>query len=1263
MRIHLMTVCILLASLCCGEAMATPRPVETVREADENMTLEARFDRQLEKAFQEKGNRAILALLPLRSLDFLIAPSHAYSAYASYVDRVSDPYLKRYVLHEMSRLAQELGKPEVTLPGAVTDFYVSFPFENSSSWGFTQSFAPESSFDTSQPSEGSHFPNAWQHYESRGHQGTLLPQECVYIDDFGVIYMATRIVLDKATRPVEARLELSSATPITAWVNGNAVAHQTSHGAEDAPIFGAEWKVTLNPGENILILKTAALENQPSVRVFLHDVKGEPIAFHTDNARPIQASNLPQASDSLSPAKPSLYAAFFEDTKNSASVRAILARTIQRRDEAEANVNDLVIRPMETVAGLSEMDILGVLDVFSEPWMKLKFLQEALEQHPHSDIIGYLWAAAVLESASDSGNLIRIPDMLPKMKPYIEASSDPMFSSILRANIENTALQKRNARNILDAQTPKELNYTWASVRLLTFDKNRERPLYEEALSQLSTIDANSPLYLIELSQSKIQQARSSKNSSDLYEALVTVRAEVKAFLEKSPYDDIMWGYWLDLVDAYAVDVLAQKGLDVRACAQAGWNVMSDDEYASWLALRPNDPARWKRYAGFSTSMGDTENSMTAYRLASSLLPQDETLRARSTYNSEKPTAQNRFEIPYIIKDVPANRDKAAVGIVSLLDQRVTRILPNGLQSTFTQLVYEVIDDAGVRLLRAVPLNYSPTDENLEIISVTTTSADGTVKRSFKQSEYDVADPSIQMYYDQKQIVIELPDLRVGDRVEYQFRRTQTHRESSAMAFFGDNLQLQTTFNRQWTRYIVIAPSDFPIYFYRHAPGNAGAPAKIKQKTVGDEVVSIFEEKDVPRILSESQTPGLTDLVPVLFISSFSTWQQVADWFIDIAKPQWIADDMIRSEVARLTAGVKDRREIVRRIYGYVLRETRYVALEFGIHGHKPYPVPQVFQRKFGDCKDKASLLKVMLETAGIPTNFVLARTRQNGNIDAVQPSLYMFDHAIVYIPEFDLFLDGTAEFNGSTELPVMDQDAFVFIVDSDANYRLAKTPLTSSADNADVTVTTFHVSESGITFSGDSQFRGFTAPMYRSRYAKQEGQSEGENTRIQLERLKAEVAYTYSGSELISADFGDIDNIEKDIHIRYEAKTGYDDMIKVDGNQKLLFPLMKQITLARQYTSGGTRQFPLLFAVPRQFDETAIVHLPEATEIAFPDPQHIDSPFGMLDLSFERTPEGFTTHVVVEFRKSRIEPEEYKDWQDFLQRIDNILNTPIRFH
>src|SRR4029078_8749307 len=114
----------------------------------------------------------------------------------------------------------------------------------------------------------------------------------------------------------------------------------------------------------------------------------------------------------------------------------------------------------------------------------------------------------------------------------------------------------------------------------------------------------------------------------------------------------------------------------------------------------------------------------------------------------------------------------------------------------------------------------------------------------------------------------------------------------------------------------------------------------------------------------------------------------------------------------------------VRAFYDWVTKNTRYVALEFGIYGYKPRRSVQTVSRGWGDCKDKAAVIVAMLHELGVPAPMVLVRTGLRGRFRSEVASLAPFDHAIAYVPELDLYLDGTAEFTGSSELPSLDPGA-----------------------------------------------------------------------------------------------------------------------------------------------------------------------------------------------------------------------------------------------
>jgi hypothetical protein len=81
----------------------------------------------------------------------------------------------------------------------------------------------------------------------------------------------------------------------------------------------------------------------------------------------------------------------------------------------------------------------------------------------------------------------------------------------------------------------------------------------------------------------------------------------------------------------------------------------------------------------------------------------------------------------------------------------------------------------------------------------------------------------------------------------------------------------------------------------------------------------------------------------------------------------------------------------------FVQNDVRYVAIELGIGGHQPHPAAEVFSHRYGDCKDKVTLLSTMLKEIGIDSYYVLINT-ERGSVTAMTPPNLAFDHAIIAI-------------------------------------------------------------------------------------------------------------------------------------------------------------------------------------------------------------------------------------------------------------------------
>jgi hypothetical protein len=135
----------------------------------------------------------------------------------------------------------------------------------------------------------------------------------------------------------------------------------------------------------------------------------------------------------------------------------------------------------------------------------------------------------------------------------------------------------------------------------------------------------------------------------------------------------------------------------------------------------------------------------------------------------------------------------------------------------------------------------------------------------------------------------------------------------------------------------------------------------------------------------------------------------------------------------------------VQAVYEVVQRSTKYVAFEFGVHSYKPYSVSTVERRGFGDCKDKAALLVALLRAVGVQAEFAMVRTRSAGAMAEEAYSAQLFNHAVAYVPEFDLYLDGTAKSAALGVLPPNDLGAMAMTVDAEGRATRRVMPFAST--------------------------------------------------------------------------------------------------------------------------------------------------------------------------------------------------------------------------
>jgi predicted transglutaminase-like cysteine proteinase len=165
---------------------------------------------------------------------------------------------------------------------------------------------------------------------------------------------------------------------------------------------------------------------------------------------------------------------------------------------------------------------------------------------------------------------------------------------------------------------------------------------------------------------------------------------------------------------------------------------------------------------------------------------------------------------------------------------------------------------------------------------------------------------------------------------------------------------------------------------------------------------------DVAAIRHEPAMPAFQGIAGQLVITlfpaggkaptGFAEWQDLGKWVNALLAGRGDASPEIKQQVASLTAGKSTQLEKMQAIAHFVQHDIRYVAIELGIGGWQPHPAAEVYAHRYGDCKDKALLMRSMLKEIGVDSFQVAINTRRGAILASTPPHNYGFNHNIIAV-------------------------------------------------------------------------------------------------------------------------------------------------------------------------------------------------------------------------------------------------------------------------
>jgi transglutaminase-like putative cysteine protease len=686
-------------------------------------------------------------------------------------------------------------------------------------------------------------------------------------------------------------------------------------------------------------------------------------------------------------------------------------------------------------------------------------------------------------------------------------------------------------------------------------------------------------------------------------------------------------------------------------------------DYIALSRLQPDQTDIWSRLAHVQIDCGDAEgaknsllrmvaldsgNAETHRRLAQVYellhLAREAQQEVAAASGPARPSAI-KADAEYLLD--PQTLVKAAMvhppepSDLALADVRVQELLSSGLDRVHVQQIYFMGSDAAVDAHRISSIRYSPSTEELKVVRARVWKQDGAVLEAQDLGDRELSDNYVSMYYDMRSHQLRFAGLEKGDVIELEYSLTPTQRSSTSNGYFGELVLFAGRGPAQLKRYVLIAPAAQQIFVHAEKI----APAIVSARNSSQ--VFVWEARSVAALPREPRSPGITEISPYVHVSTVGDWKQLGAWYADLVRPQFALDPPLESELARVVKGARNEREKIAAIQEFVLRSTHYVALEFGIYSYKPYPVAQIYARRFGDCKDKASLMIALLRAAGIEAEIALVRTRSLGDVASGPASIALFNHAIVFIPKYELWLDGTAEYAGR-ELPLDDQGALALTVSLSGSAQLRHVPMSHAADNYTRHMIRASLSPQGeIQFSGSSITRGEDAPGLRHDLAVRSQQ---------LDMFRRELAEVFPTVQVDRVAVHGAEEFSSDVSVDFQGALN---SFLQKGEVSLRSSWMPR-TYVAALAGASTRTQDLVLPSPWTTEEEIHFALPPGAEVTLPRDQNISGSFGSIRLHYKKSGNEIVVQSHVEFEKVRVSAQDYPAFRQFCSQVERSFRNEI---
>jgi hypothetical protein len=397
--------------------------------------------------------------------------------------------------------------------------------------------------------------------------------------------------------------------------------------------------------------------------------------------------------------------------------------------------------------------------------------------------------------------------------------------------------------------------------------------------------------------------------------------------------------------------------------------------------------------------------------------------------------------------------------------------------------------------------------------------------------------------------------------------------------------------------------------------------------------------------------------------AGIQSWRDLGAWYLTLTRERRNASPEIRQKVAELTASVPTLLGKMQALAGFVQTDVRYVAIELGIGGHQPHAAAEVFNHRYGDCKDKANLLITMLKEIGVDSYAVVINTMR-GSITATTPPDLNFNHAIVAIalpPDVDatnlkatlvqsklgrlLFFDPTNDLTPFGLLSGGLQANYGMLVTPEGG-ELVKLPQLALDTNGTARTGKMTLDENG-TLRGDvHEVRSGDSAAYQRGTLR--------SVTVDTDRIKpveAIAAASLSTFQILKASVGNLRAPDRPFEWNYSLEA--ENYAKTSGDLLLVRPRVLGVLTSGFLETKEPRQFPVEFEGPERDTDYFEITFPAGFEVEeLPPAVDVDDGFAAYHSKTEAAGRTLRYSRTIEFKDLSVPADKAPQLREFYRTI-----------